>query len=134
MNKKNDNKARLVLENYESDFFYEKNKSNLNITFNRIAFIFFVFLMICTIYSIKVFYLGSLNSKIKIEKFIPEKKNYRVDILDNNGNFIAKAVNTQTVGINPNSIIDKKKLLITLQIIFPDKDFKRVKEKIKKKK
>ena len=56
MNKKNDNNERLVLENYESDFFYEKNKSNLNITFNRIAFIFFVFLIICTIYSIKIFY------------------------------------------------------------------------------
>ena len=133
MNKKDSNE-RLVLENYESDFFYEKNKSNLNITFNRIAFIFFVFLMICTIYSIKVFYLGSLNSKTKNEKFIPVKKNYRVDILDNNGNFVAKAVNTQTVGINPNLIIDEKKLLITLQIIFPDKDFKEVKERIKKKK
>jgi len=133
MNKKDSNE-RLVLENYESDFFYEKNKSNLNITFNRIAFIFFVFLMICTIYSIKVIYLGSLNSKIKIEKFLPVKENYRVDILDNNGNFIAKAVNTQIVGFNPNLIIDEKKLLITLQIIFPDKDFKEVKERIKKKK
>ena len=131
---KKDINQRLILENYESDFFYEKNKSNLNITFNRIAFIFFVFLIICTIYSIKIFYLGTLNSKIKIEKLSPVKKNYRVDILDNNGNFIAKAVNTQTAGIDPNSIIDEKKLLITLQIIFPDKDFKEVKERIKKKK
>ena len=131
---KKDINQKLILENYESDFFYEKNKSNLNITFNRIAFIFFVFLIICTIYSIKIFYLGTLNSKIKIEKLSPVKKNYRVDILDNNGNFIAKAVNTQTVGIDPNSIIDEKKLLITLQIIFPDKDFKEVKERIKKKK
>ena len=131
---KKDINQRLILENYDSDFFYEKNKSNLNITFNRIAFIFFVFLIICTIYSIKIFYLGTLNSKIKIEKLSPVKKNYRVDILDNNGNFIAKAVNTQTAGIDPNSIIDEKKLLITLQIIFPDKDFKEVKERIKKKK
>ena len=131
---KKDINQRLILENYESDFFYEKNKSNLNITFNRIAFIFFVFLIICTIYSIKIFYLGTLNSKIKIEKLSLVKKNYRVDILDNNGNFIAKAVNTQTAGIDPNSIIDEKKLLITLQIIFPDKDFKEVKERIKKKK
>ena len=38
---KKDINQRLILENYESDFFYEKNKSNLNITFNRIAFIFF---------------------------------------------------------------------------------------------
>ena len=40
---------------------YIKNKSNLNITFNRIAFIFFVFLIICLIYSIRVVYLGGLN-------------------------------------------------------------------------
>ena len=130
----NDNHERLVLENYENEFFYKKKKTNLNITFNRIAFIFFIFFIICIIFSLKVFYLGSLNSKIKIEKFLPIKKNYRVDILDNNGNFIAKAVNTQRVGINPNLVINKKKLLITLQAIFPNKDFKEFKKKIKKKK
>ena len=132
MNK--DNSEIFVLENYEREFSYEKNKSNLNITFNRIAFIYFVFFVITIIYSIKVFYLGTLNSKIKIENFSPVKKNYRADILDNNGNFIAKAVNTQTAGIDPNSIIDKKKLLIKLQILFPGEDFKNVKERIKKKK
>ena len=132
MNK--DKSEIFVLEDYESEFSYKKNKSNLNITFNRIAFIYFVFFMISIIYSIKVFYLGSLNSKIKIEKFSPIKKNYRADILDNNGDFIAKAVNTQIAGINPDSIIDEKKLLINLQILFPDEDFENVKERIKKKK
>ena len=131
---KNDNSEIFVLEDYESEFSYKKNKSNLNITFNRIAFIYFVFFMVSVIYSIKVFYLGSLNSKIKIEKFLPIKKNYRADILDNSDNFIAKAVNTQTIGINPNSIIDEKKLLIRLQILFPDENFKKVKKRIKKKK
>ena len=130
---KNDNSEILVLEDYESEFSYKKNKSNLNITFNRIAFIYFVFFMVSVIYSIKVFYLGSLNSKIKIEKFLPIKKNYRADILDNSDNFIAKAVNTQTIGINPNSIIDEKKLLIKLKILFPDEDYKKVKKRIKKK-
>ena len=59
MNK--DKSEIFVLEDYESEFSYKKNKSNLNITFNRIAFIFFVFFMISVIYSIKIFYLGSLN-------------------------------------------------------------------------
>ena len=130
---KNDNSEIFVLEDYESEFSYKKNKSNLNITFNRIAFIYFVFFMVSVIYSIKVFYLGSLKSKIKIEKFLPIKKNYRADILDNSDNFIAKAVNTQTIGINPNSIIDEKKLLIKLKILFPDEDYKKVKKRIKKK-
>jgi len=132
MNK--DKSEIFVLEDYESEFSYKKNKSNLNITFNRIAFIYFVFFIISIIYSIKVFYLGSLNSKIKIEKFSPIKKNYRADILDNNGDFIAKAVNRQIAGINPDLIIDEKKLLINLQILFPDEDFENVKERIKKKK
>ena len=124
----------LTLESYENEFSFKENKSNLNISFNRIAFIFFIFFMVCLIYSIKVFYLGSLNSEILEKKIYPTKVNFRADIVDNNGNFIAKTVNTLTVGINPNLIIDERKLLINLQLIFPDKDFSNIKKKIKKKK
>ena len=123
----------LTLESYENEFSFKENKSNLNISFNRIAFIFFIFLMVCLIYSIKVFYLGSLNSKILQKKIYPGKTNFRADILDRNVNFIAKTVNTLTVGIRPNLIIDEKKLLINLQLIFPDKDFSNIKKRIKKK-
>ena len=132
MNKENN--ETLVLENYENEFSYKKNRSNLNITFNRIAFIFFVFLVICTIYSIKVFYLGSLNFKINKEISAPIKKNYRADIVDINGNYLVKTVNTINIGINPNQVIDKKKLLINLQLIFPNKDFTKVKKKLNSKK
>ena len=128
------NKENLTLVDYENEFSYKANKSNLNISFNRIAFIFFIFLMICSIYSIKAFYLGSLHSKQKIKNIDQDKKNSRADIIDQDGNFIAKTVNTLTVGINPNLIINEKKLLINLQLIFPDKDFNEVKKKIKKKK
>ena len=124
----------LTLESYENEFSFKENKSNLNISFNRIAFIFFIFFMVCLIYSIKVFYLGSLNSKILQKKIYPTKVNFRADIVDNNDNFIAKTVNTLTVGINPNLIIDERKLLINLQLIFPNKDFSNIKKKIKKKK
>ena len=128
------NKENLTLVDYENEFSYKANKSNLNISFNRIAFIFFIFLMICSIYSIKAFYLGSLHSKQKIKNIDQVKTNFRADIIDRDGNFIAKTVNTLTVGINPNLIINEKKLLINLQLIFPDKDFNEVKKKIKKKK
>jgi cell division protein FtsI (penicillin-binding protein 3) len=127
----NNNHDRLVLENYENEFLYKKNKSNLNITFNRIAFIFFVFFMICTIYSIKVFYLGSLNSKLNKKISLPIKNNYRSDITDIKGNFLAKTVNTINIGINPNLVINEKKLLINLKLIFPDKDFNKIKKKLK---
>ena len=132
MNKKDI--ENLTLENYENEFSFKENKSNLNISFNRIAFIFFIFLMICLIYSIKVFYLGSLNSKISQKKIYQNQTNFRADIIDNNGTFIAKTVNTLIVGIRPNLIIDEKKLLINLKLIFPGKDYDDIKKKIKSKK
>ena len=128
------NHEKLILESYENEFSYKKNKSNLNITFNRIAFIFFIFLVICIIYTIKVFYLGSLNSNIRIENSSPLKTNYRADIVDNNGNFLVKTINTIDIGINPNLVIDKKRLLINLQLIFPKKNFDVIKKKLDGKK
>ena len=132
MSKKNN--ENLILENYENSFSYQLDKSNLNISFNRIAFIFFIFLMICFIFSIKVVFLGSLNSKLQKKEVEQTKTNFRADIIDNNGNFLAKTVNTLTIGIKPNLIINEKKLLINLQLIFPNKDFNKIKKKIKKKK
>ena len=128
------NNENLILENYENEFSYQLDKSNLNISFNRIAFIFFIFLMICFIFSIKVVFLGSLNSKLQKKEVEQTKTNFRADIIDNNGNFLAKTVNTLTIGIKPNLIINEKKLLINLQLIFPNKNFSKVKKKIKKKK
>ena len=128
------NNENLILENYENEFSYQLDKSNLNISFNRIAFIFFIFLMVCFIFSIKVVFLGSLNSKLQKKEVEQTKTNFRADIIDNNGNFLAKTVNTLTIGIKPNLIINEKKLLINLQLIFPNKDFNKIKKKIKKKK
>ena len=128
------NFERIVIEDYKSDFLYKKNKSNLNITFNRIAFIFFVFLIVCSIYSIRVVYLGGLNVPKEENITHTIKSNYRADIIDNNGSFIVKSVRTTDVGINPKLVMDKKKLLVSLQLIFPNKDFSKIKKKIYKKK
>ena len=128
--KNKNNAENLILEDFENEFSYEKNKSNLNITFNRIAFIFFVFLIICFVYSFKVLYLGSLNSDLKVKSFSPIKLNYRADILDTNGNFIVKTINTTDILINPKQVIDKKKLLLNLKLIYPNKDFSETKNKI----
>ena len=126
----NNNFERIVLEDYENEFSFKKNKSNLIITFNRIAFIFFIFIIICTIYSIRVLYLGSLHSKIDTNVTPPIKSDYRADIIDNKGNFLVKSVRTIDIGINPNLVVDKKKLLINLKLIFPNKDFTHIKKKL----
>ena len=125
-----DNFERIVIENYENEFLFKKDKSNLNITFNRIAFIFFIFLIVCGIYSIRVLYLGVLHSKIDTHITHTIKSNYRADIIDKNGNFLVKTVNTIDVGIHPNLVIDKKKLLINLKLIFPNKNFTKIKKEL----
>jgi len=128
MNEKND--ESIVLEDYENEFLYKKSKSNLNIQFNRVAFIFFVFFIISIIYTIQLIHLGSLKSNNKTEIFTPSKKNYRADIIDNNGNYLVKTVSSINIGISPTEVIDKKKLLINLQLIFPKKNFIEVKKKL----
>ena len=64
MNKKNN--KNLIIEEYDDQFLYQSKKSNLIISFNRIAFIFFVFGIVSIIFSIKSIYLGSLTKSIKI--------------------------------------------------------------------
>jgi cell division protein FtsI (penicillin-binding protein 3) len=127
------NKKNIILEEYENEFSYKKSKTNLDIQFNRIAFIFFVFLMISVIYSIQLLHLGSLKVEDS-KKFLTVNKNHRADILDRNGNYLVKTVKSIDIGINPIEVIDKKKLLINLQLIFPNKNYAEVIKKIEKNK
>ena len=125
---KNNNNSNLVLEEYESEFLYQKPKSNLIISFNRVAFIFFVFLIISIIFSSKAIYMSGFK---KIEKKLEIlKSNFRSTILDNSGNIIAKTVITNHIGINPKLVINKQKLLINLKLIFPNKNFNEIEKKL----
>jgi len=128
---KMNNKKNIILEEYENEFSYKKSKTNLDIQFNRIAFIFFVFLVISVIYSIQLLHLGSLKSDVKTN-YTPSIKDYRADIIDRNGNYLVKSVKSIDIGISPIEVINKKKLLINLKWIFPDKDFAEVEKKLNK--
>ena len=133
MNKEKEIEEKLILTNHNNEFLFKKNISNLNISFNRIAFIFFIFFVVSILFSIKIFYYGSLFNKKIIKKSII-KKDFRSDIIDRNGNIIAKSVITNNVGINPNLVKNKKKLLLKLQIIFPNKNFNEIEKKLSEKK
>ncbi len=126
------NRTNLILEDYDSEFSYKKSKSNLNISFNRIAFIFFIFFIIFLIFSLKAFYFGTIQKKNKISH--TEESDYRASIIDSSGNILAKTVITTNVGVNPNLVIDKKRLLINLKLIFPNKNFNIIKKKMDGKK
>jgi cell division protein FtsI (penicillin-binding protein 3) len=125
-----DKKNNVILEEYENEFSYKKSKTNLNIEFNRIAFIFFVFLIISIIYSIQLLHLGSLKKVTNNIKPIITKKNYRADIIDRNGNYLVKTVDSINIGIHPLKVIDKKHLLLMLNHIYENKNLSRIKKKL----
>ena len=129
-------RSKIIIEDYKSNFNYKKNETNLNIKFNRVAFIFFTFFIIYLIYTIHLIHLGSRKSKTEIVDniSIDNNKLYRADITDINGNYLAKTVSSIDIAIKTSDIINKKKLLLSLNIIFPNKDFDEIEKKINQKK
>ena len=129
-------RSKIIIEDYRNNFIYKKNETNLNIQFNRVAFIFFIFFIIYLIYAIHLIHLGSRKSKINNLNSTPifNDKLYRADITDINGNYLAKTVKSIDIGIKTSDVINKKKLLLSLNIIFPNKDFSKIKKQLERKK
>ena len=127
--------SKIDPNSYVNDFSIKRTKSNINIEFNRVAFIFFIFFIIYLIYSIHLIHLGS-----RVKAVDPFKSPNivgplnRADIVDINGKYLAKTVSTTNVGIKPSEVINKKKLLLNLKYIFPDKNFSQIEDKLKKNK
>ena len=126
--------SKIDPNSYVNDFSIKRTKSNINIEFNRVAFIFFIFFIIYLIYSIHLIHLGS-RTETPDHKFpnIAGSLN-RADIIDINGKYLAKTVSTTNVGIKPSEVINKQKLLLNLKYIFPDKNFSQIEDKLKKNK
>ena len=60
--------------------------------------------------------------------------NLNLENLDINGNYLAKTVKSIDIGLKTSDVINKKKLLLSLNIIFPDKNFYQIEKKIERKK
>ena len=58
------NKERFILYHNNDEFQFNKSKPNINIKFNRVAFIFFFFFVISIIYSIHLIHLVLENLMI----------------------------------------------------------------------
>jgi len=136
--KKNNNTQKNKKSFYYDDYSYKnniktKNNNSIEISKSRMAFTFFLILSITAILSIKILYLSFFEK----ESFgnIYNKKNFlpnRIDIVDRNGEILARSVNAWAAGISPKFIKDEKKLLINLKIIFPNLNLQKVEEKISK--
>ena len=123
---------KIFLSDLSDEFSFSKKIYKKKISFNRVAFIFFCFILISTIFSVKIFYYGSISEK-KIYQIGNQKQNIRSDIIDTNGNILAKTVFTKNVGINPKFEKDRKKLLIKLKLLFPQLNIKNFEDNFNKK-
>ena len=126
------NEKKININDFNDEFLFSKKNYKKNISFNRVAFIFFFFFFISLIFSVKIFYYGSISEKITSQSKIIKKKNVRSDIVDVNGNFLAKTVFTKNVGINPREVNDRKKLFLKLKLLFPELEIENFNKKFEK--
>ena len=131
----NNSKSKIFLEDQQNHFSYKKSKSNIVITFNRVSFIFFIFFIVFLIYSIHLIHLGSRKSEVDIKDKINVFTNnlYRADIIDRNNKYLVKTVSSIDIGISTKKVIDKKKLILNLKYIYPDKDYSKIRSKLETK-
>ena len=105
--------------------------SGIDVSFNRVSFVFFVFVIITLIYSLKIVYLASIdNENYFVNNSYTKSIKTRQDIVDRNGNILAKTVTFYDAAIRPELILDKKKLLINLKMIFPSLDIRDIRKKM----
>ena len=126
----------FYFEDYQfSEDIIKSTESRIKISLNRVSFIFFIFVVVAFIFSIKIIYLASIdNENYFVNKSYTKLIKYRQNIIDRNGNIIAKSITVSSVAIRPDLVSDEKKLLINLKIIFPSLITKDIKKKIKEKK
>ena len=131
----NINQASFYFEDY-----LETNKKNKiikkkNNFQDRIYILFFFFLSLVLIFSIKITYI-SLSKKdfFNLEEQKSKFSLLRRDIVDRKGVIISRNINTFHAAIDPNLVKDKKNFLIKLRLNFPDLPFNEIQEKLDKKK
>jgi cell division protein FtsI (penicillin-binding protein 3) len=133
-NKKKDIKQKsFFFDDYtESDInSIDKKYSKIQISLNRVTFLFFIFISFISIFSIKIIYLSlypekNLLSQEQNQYFYKERR----DIVDRNGTILARNIPVYSVGVRPQLIKDKEKFLINLRIAFPQINSKEIKIKL----
>ena len=120
-------KSKIFNQNQKSFYFQdfynssESRKSKLNIIDDRIFILFSVFVFLIFIFSIKVFLISiERPKKLSYHQTLSEFMPIRRDIVDRNGNLISSSIQMYNAAIRSNLVRDKKKLILKLQLQFPE--------------
>ena len=110
-NNKNKKKSFYFEDYTESELVTENKKSNIaTVSLSRVTFIFFIFVSLIFIFSIKIVYISlspdkNFNVNNVQKRFIKERRN----IVDRNGSILATNVNLYDVGVRPKLLKEKDK-------------------------
>jgi cell division protein FtsI (penicillin-binding protein 3) len=131
---KNINQTSFYFEDY-----LETNKKNrfskkTNNFQDRIYLLFFFFLSLVLIFSIKITHLSLSKTPVFNQEILSQFSLTRRDIVDRNGILISRNINSYHVAVIPKLIKDKKNFLIKLRLNFPEISIDEVEKKFKKNK
>ncbi len=127
------NQRSFYFNEYNQKFNSEKKNDGVNISQDRIYLLFFIFFCLIFIFATKILF-------VSIKSYEPKNylKNYNIfeplrnDIVDRNGDIIARNIPVHHAAIKPNLIKDKKKFVIKLKLIAPELDYKNIINKLEK--
>jgi len=115
------NQKSFFFEDYFEINQKKKHTSRSSVSEDRIYILFFFFLSLIMIFSIKITIVS-----IQDPKFLELKKNnlnflpLRRDIVDRNGELISRNIKTYHAAIKPNLISNKEKFLLNIKLNFPE--------------
>ena len=131
----NSDQKSFFFEDYVETNQKQKKKLKSSISEDRIYILFFFFLSLITIFTIKVFFISiqepeNISNKKRNLNFLPVRR----DIVDRNDILISRNIKAYHAGVYPNLIKDKKKFLLNIKYNFPEISQTYLKSKLEKNK
>ena len=128
---KNINQASFYFEDYLETNKQKKSLKNKNDLQDRIYLIFFFFMSLVLIFTIKITHLSlskssTFNQKTSSLKFTLIRR----DIIDRNGVLISRNANSGHVAVIPKLVKNKKNFLIKLRLHFPELKINEIEKKL----
>ena len=101
----------FYFEDYKESEILDDNKSHhIKISLNRVAFLFFIFISLLLVFSIKITYLSLSSGKNfysnSQKNNVPNDRNI---IVDRNGTILAANVTLYDIGVRPKLLNEKEK-------------------------
>ncbi len=129
----NKNQSSFYFEDYLGTTKHSNIKNRNNISHDRVYLLFFLFLSLIIIFTIRVIHVSLNKIEISSQENKFQKFNLlRRDIVDKNGTLISRSIKSYHAAINPKLVNNKENLLIKLRLNFPNMPIQKIENKLYK--